>query len=45
MKEFVGNCTLCQKEINCLEGFLNGVINEKDGRLYCFECDAESTEN
>lgn len=45
MNEFVGNCTVCNKEINCLDGFLNGVIHEKDGQLYCFECEIESLDN
>ncbi len=36
MKELVGTCTICQKEIYCLDGFLNGIFqNEK---LYCFNC-------
>lgn len=36
MKEFVGNCTKCEKEIYCMEGFLNGAIL-KEG-LFCFDC-------
>ncbi|WP_281279548.1 hypothetical protein [Aquibacillus sediminis] len=36
MKEQVGSCSECGKSVYCLEGFLNGVIEE--GRLYCFTC-------
>jgi hypothetical protein len=36
MKELVGNCCECKKEIYCLDGFLNGVV--KDKNIYCFEC-------
>ncbi|MEK1828449.1 hypothetical protein AAAC51_03620 [Priestia megaterium] len=28
MKEYVGICTVCQKNVYCLEGFLNGVVVE-----------------
>jgi hypothetical protein len=37
MRELVGTCTCCEKEIYCLDGFLNGVITENK-ELYCFEC-------
>jgi hypothetical protein len=36
MKELVGNCCKCQKEIYCLDGFFNGVVQDK--QVYCFEC-------
>lgn len=36
MKELVGNCCECQKEIYCLDGFLNGVVEAK--KVYCFDC-------
>lgn len=37
MKELVGYCASCTKEIYCLEGFFNGVQSD-DGKIYCFEC-------
>ncbi|MDQ0215323.1 ribosomal protein L24E [Oikeobacillus pervagus] len=37
MRELVGNCDHCHKEIYCLDGFLNGV--KENGKLLCFECD------
>ncbi|WP_185819715.1 hypothetical protein [Salibacterium salarium] len=37
MKEIVGNCTDCGKEVMCLDGFLHGVV-DKFGALYCFNC-------
>ncbi|WLR51022.1 hypothetical protein LC040_17710 [Bacillus tianshenii] len=37
MRELVGKCEQCGKEIFCLDGFLNGV--KEDGKLLCFECD------
>jgi hypothetical protein len=40
MKELVGQCSVCHKEIYCLEGFLNGVILENKD-LICFECQEE----
>ncbi|MCZ8495440.1 MULTISPECIES: hypothetical protein [Priestia] len=39
MKEYVGICTVCQKNVYCLEGFLNGVVVE--GKLVCFACEKE----
>ncbi|MEH7441638.1 hypothetical protein V7201_04795 [Bacillus sp. JJ1122] len=38
MKELVGSCEQCRKEIFCLDGFLNGV-HTLDGRVLCFECE------
>jgi hypothetical protein len=37
MKELIGKCSLCSKELFCLEGFFNGVILENK-ELVCFEC-------
>ncbi|MFB3166195.1 hypothetical protein P5G62_003435 [Neobacillus sp. 179-C4.2 HS] len=37
MKELIGYCNSCAKEIYCLEGFFNG-IKADDGKIYCFEC-------
>ena len=37
MKELVGHCQECQKEIYCLDGFLDGIVRE-DQSLICFEC-------
>jgi hypothetical protein len=37
MKELIGACKNCGKDIFCLDGFFNGVITEKK-EIYCFEC-------
>ncbi|WP_419956304.1 hypothetical protein ACN6MT_14330 [Neobacillus niacini] len=37
MKELIGHCTTCDKEIYCLDGFFNGVQSD-DRKIYCFEC-------
>jgi len=37
MRELVGTCKACQREIYCLDGFLNGVVTN-DNEIYCFEC-------
>lgn len=41
MKELVGTCEACKKEVYCLNGFLNGIVKE-DGKLLCFECEEEA---
>ncbi len=40
LKEFVGICHCCKKEIYCLNGFLNGIVKD-DGMLICFSCEEE----
>jgi hypothetical protein len=37
MRELVGNCIKCGKEIFCLDGFFNGVLL-KGNTIYCFDC-------
>lgn len=37
MNEFVGKCHQCEKDIYCLDGFLNGVVVEQ-GNIICFDC-------
>jgi hypothetical protein len=37
MKEHVGVCHMCNKDIYCLDGFLIG-ITDNEGRLVCLEC-------
>lgn len=37
MKELVGKCTSCQKDVYCRDGFLDGVLND-NGCLLCFHC-------
>ncbi|MGA9290181.1 MAG: hypothetical protein WBV93_17760 [Anaerobacillus sp.] len=45
MKEQVGKCTICQKPIYCLGGFLDGKLSD-EGSLCCFFCSKqEDTEN
>ncbi|GEK59456.1 hypothetical protein MHA01_23610 [Marinococcus halophilus] len=36
MEEYLGQCSVCGKEIYCRDGFFEGV--HEGGRLYCFEC-------
>lgn len=38
MEEFIGSCTICKKEIYCINGLLNGLI-QLDGTLRFFSCD------
>jgi hypothetical protein len=35
--EHVGVCHRCNKDIYCLNGFLNGIIDD-EGRLTCLDC-------
>ncbi|MED3625043.1 hypothetical protein [Neobacillus thermocopriae] len=44
MKELIGTCHSCSKEIFCLEGFFNGVVTDEK-RIYCFECYATLKSN
>lgn len=37
MREHVGVCHVCKKDIYCIDGFLNGVIDD-EGQLTCLEC-------
>jgi hypothetical protein len=39
MRELVGKCEECGKDIYCMDGFLNGI--KEDGKLLCFDCTAE----
>jgi hypothetical protein len=42
MRELIGPCSNCGKDIFCLDGFLNGVYI--DGELFCFDCSEEEEE-
>ncbi|WP_173918298.1 hypothetical protein [Halobacillus sp. Marseille-Q1614] len=44
MREPVGKCVLCDKEVHCEDGFLNGVIGE-DQKLRCFDCEEKEKKN
>jgi hypothetical protein len=37
MKEPVGQCSSCKKDLYCLEGFFNGIILDNK-ELICFDC-------
>lgn len=37
MKELVGTCFQCEKNIYCLDGFFNGIQTE-DHKILCIEC-------
>ncbi|WP_275695582.1 hypothetical protein [Fredinandcohnia quinoae] len=41
MKELVGTCSGCGKEIYCLEGFFNGVVSDDKKTIKCFDCAEE----
>ncbi|CAM4046002.1 hypothetical protein [Mesobacillus thioparans] len=43
MKELVGICDACGKEIFCMDGFLNGIHD--NGKLLCFECEKNTKED
>jgi hypothetical protein len=36
MKELIGYCCLCNKEVYCLNGFFNGIVDKN--QLFCNEC-------
>ncbi len=44
LKELVGECQECKKEIYCLNGFFNGIVKE-DGTITCFECEEKKEKN
>ncbi|MDQ0197570.1 hypothetical protein [Neobacillus ginsengisoli] len=44
MKELVGMCKGCGKDVFCFDGFFNGVITEKK-EIYCFDCNEGSTKH
>lgn len=37
MKEHVGLCEICQKDLFCMDGFFQGEI-DSSGKLFCFSC-------
>lgn len=37
MKELVGHCKLCQKELYCMDGFFHAEMSDT-GELYCLTC-------
>ncbi|WP_182914119.1 hypothetical protein [Paenibacillus sp. 1011MAR3C5] len=39
MKELVGHCRACGREVYCRDGFLDGVVQE-DSSVLCFACDS-----
>lgn len=42
MKELVGYCSVCGKEVFCLDGFFNGIVTEKK-EIVCFDCHKETS--
>lgn len=42
-KEFVGICGVCEKNVYCHNGFLEGVVQE-DRTLVCFSCQRKINE-
>lgn len=43
MRELVGQCSMCGKEIFCVDGFLEGVVME-DKQLQCLTCSEEQSD-
>jgi hypothetical protein len=43
LKELVGRCSICGKELYCLDGFFNGIILESK-ELVCFNCNESNKE-
>jgi hypothetical protein len=37
MKELVGHCFICQKEVFCMDGFFQGEVSNS-GETLCFIC-------
>ena len=37
MRELVGTCKSCGKNLYCMDGFFNGVYNDSQETL-CFDC-------
>lgn len=44
IRELVGKCYVCHKNVYCLDGFLNGVISETK-ELICNECNEDENED
>lgn len=42
MKEWIGNCKSCGKDIYCENGFFNGVVLPAHEYL-CFDCEEQGT--
>jgi ribosomal protein L24E len=38
MREYIGSCHNCGKDIFCLDGFFTGVVKE-DQKIFCFDCE------
>lgn len=36
MREYVGRCVICGRDIYCEDGFLNGYTDD-EGKLCCYE--------
>jgi hypothetical protein len=43
--EWVGQCTVCSKDVYCRDGFLDGVVAGSPGILYCHDCFAKHDEH
>ncbi|QOR69059.1 hypothetical protein IM538_05205 [Cytobacillus suaedae] len=38
MEEHIGYCQQCKKEIHCLNGFFNGIVDDQTKTILCFTC-------
>ena len=41
MKELIGCCSCCGKEVFCLDGFFNAIYTD-DKKIVCFDCHEKS---
>lgn len=37
MRELIGSCSICGRELFCLDGFFNGTYTD-DNKIVCFDC-------
>jgi hypothetical protein len=40
MRELIGSCCVCGKQLYCLDGFFNGIYTENN-KTICFDCSEE----
>lgn len=44
MREFIGNCADCGKDLYCLDGFFYGILT-KENNILCFDCHENREKN
>jgi hypothetical protein len=43
LKELVGCCSCCGKELYCLDGFFNGIYTDEK-KIVCYDCETKLIE-